>query len=773
MVEKDARQSRATVNKGGIRRSSVIDSKNRHSSAVVGKKGAPRPSRVSGKTGRSDQHGGPTQVTVTDENGADVTPKPLLTLKPTVSGKGASQATPGHSTPTSEVSEAVVERMSSAGFSRSGYSEHGSMGSMSPVHMGMEGDDGSTPRGEEMSEDEGGGGEPHLKAAAEAMEASREHKVLTEELLDKNVTLNLQETETFWLLHLPGRCVAMDSAEATVVEEANERYRVQLKQREGSELFVESGMQTLNPLCKQKEVQVSLHARVSNGCQATAHDIADSMEVPEDGPDAASVDVIGQSASAPTADKTGTAVDAAAAAAAAAAAESKKEEAASAAETEALEKLPGIEEALAYVEKVVVQNVYHDKLLIYRNFKTRGAENAALGALAEDATPAPPASSNTSQAPEQAMLPLWEFKSSVTAGRNVSTMAWNKARKDLLAVGYGEFDFLKQKEGMVAFWSLKNPEHPERTFTTQFGVTALDFSAMNPNLLAVGLYDGTVSVYDVRAPTDKPVLESGHTGGKHSDPVWKLRWVQSGSEQSESLVSISTDGRVTQWSIKKGLEFMDLMKLKRVARARGGGKQEAFISRRSSGMCLDFCPRDSSVYLAGTEDGHIHKCSCSYSEQYLDSYFAHAGPVYSIAWSPYVHNLFLSASSDWTIKLWQEERESPLLTFQSGNEDVTDMCWSPSNSTVFGSVTADGRVEVWDISTNTLKPVLSQTTDAKLSCLLFSEASPVLVCGGDTGSVHVYRLVGVDKSEDTAETQAARLEEAMSSNSTEALASES
>ena len=28
-------------------------------------------------------------------------------------------------------------------------------------------------------------------------------------------------------------------------------------------------------------------------------------------------------------------------------------------------------------------------------------------------------------------------------------------------------------------------------------------------------------------------------------------------------------------------------------------------------------------YLVGTEDGHIHKCSCSYNEQYLDTFFGH------------------------------------------------------------------------------------------------------------------------------------------------------
>ena len=75
------------------------------------------------------------------------------------------------------------------------------------------------------------------------------------------------------------------------------------------------------------------------------------------------------------------------------------------------------------------------------------------------------------------------------------------------------------------------------------GVTSLAFSAEQPNVLAVGLYDGSVCIYDVRKP-DAPLLEAGHAGGKHTDPVWGLRWVAEGKGLGEALVSISTDGRV-------------------------------------------------------------------------------------------------------------------------------------------------------------------------------------------------------------------------------------
>ena len=68
---------------------------------------------------------------------------------------------------------------------------------------------------------------------------------------------------------------------------------------------------------------------------------------------------------------------------------------------------------------------------------------------------------------------------------------------DLFAVGYGSFDFMKQTSGLICCYSLKNPSHPEYTFTTESGVMALDFHPQHSSLLAVGLYDGTVMVFDV------------------------------------------------------------------------------------------------------------------------------------------------------------------------------------------------------------------------------------------------------------------------------------
>ena len=55
-------------------------------------------------------------------------------------------------------------------------------------------------------------------------------------------------------------------------------------------------------------------------------------------------------------------------------------------------------------------------------------------------------------------------------------------------------------------------------------VTALDFSACNPAMLAVGLRDGTVAIYDVRPGSGpQPAMQSTMGNGKHADPVWQAR----------------------------------------------------------------------------------------------------------------------------------------------------------------------------------------------------------------------------------------------------------
>jgi hypothetical protein len=75
-----------------------------------------------------------------------------------------------------------------------------------------------------------------------------------------------------------------------------------------------------------------------------------------------------------------------------------------------------------------------------------------------------------------------------------------------------------------------------------------------------------VAIYDIRKHGNSPVATNRETEGKHSDAIWELNWIgkgNKGSEKGESLVSISSDGRIVEWNMKKELENIELMGLKK------------------------------------------------------------------------------------------------------------------------------------------------------------------------------------------------------------------
>jgi WD40 repeat protein len=210
------------------------------------------------------------------------------------------------------------------------------------------------------------------------------------------------------------------------------------------------------------------------------------------------------------------------------------------------------------------------------------------------------------------------------------------------------------------------------------------------------------------------------------------------------------------------------MKLKRVSGQSWSDtrKAEGFISRLASGMSFDFRLGDADVYLAGTEEGTIHKCSCSYNEQYLETFSGHSGPVYQIVASPFHPQVFLSASADWTCRLWHLDYDSARLIFEPCTTYIADVAWSPHNSTVFATVTGDGRLDVWDLTVSAIDPVASFSNNGvtKFSRVRFSANTSAVVVGDEAGRVHTFKITNLDTPPLNAEQMKVRLEEAIKLN---------
>ncbi|EGF81513.1 hypothetical protein BATDEDRAFT_34804 [Batrachochytrium dendrobatidis JAM81] len=357
------------------------------------------------------------------------------------------------------------------------------------------------------------------------------------------------------------------------------------------------------------------------------------------------------------------------------------------------------------------------------------------------------------------LLPLWKFIFEKEKKKQVTALCWNPQSPDLFAVGYGSYDFARQGPGMIAGFTLKNPSHPEYVYTTETGVMCLHFHPQHPSMIAVGLYDGSVSVYNIQKKVDTPIFKSTTKGGQHTDPVWQsnnaifvgnysaildclVSWQKDDLDDNLNFYSVSSDGRVTQWTLLKNeLLHTDVISLKYDIESSDHGYEGDRLFSLAGGCCFDFHKKMDHLFIVGTEEGKLFKCSKDYNNQYLLSFEGHQMAVYTVKYNPFNGNYFLSASADWTVKLWDHNDPKAVMSFDL-NGSVGDVAWAPYSSTVFATVTAEGKVFVYDLNENKYAPICEQqiVCKARLTHISFNQFEPVLLVGDDKGTVISLKL---------------------------------
>lgn len=345
-------------------------------------------------------------------------------------------------------------------------------------------------------------------------------------------------------------------------------------------------------------------------------------------------------------------------------------------------------------------------------------------------------------------LPLWRLNYERAHRKNVTGLCWNPVYQDLLAVAYGSYDFSKQSTGMICCFTLKNTSHPEYVFETPSGVCSLDFHPTLAYLLCVGLYNGQVAVFDARRKSrqDNPIHIVTDPKLKHSDPVWQVRWSRD-PLQSSVFFSVSSDGRVSSWTLSKNEMLHELVvELKlpttpTTVLGPTGQEEEEVVVGNAGGSCLALNPRDTHLFVAGTEEGSVHLYTKAYHAQHLRSFGGHHMAVYAVRWNYFHPRIFLTCSADWTVKLWEAGVSKPVLTFDL-DTSVGDVAWAPFSSTVFALITTGGKVRVYDIAVNKHEAVGETRVNkkAKLTHVEFSLTEPILAVGDDRGMVTVLKL---------------------------------
>merc|ERR1711911_475468 len=82
-----------------------------------------------------------------------------------------------------------------------------------------------------------------------------------------------------------------------------------------------------------------------------------------------------------------------------------------------------------------------------------------------------------------------------------------------------------------------------------------------------------------------------------------------------SLISISSDGIIKRWRVVKSeLEAETILTLED-SELKPAESENALGPVKACGTCIEFHPKQKNLFLVGSEEGKIYKCSTSYSSQ--------------------------------------------------------------------------------------------------------------------------------------------------------------
>ena len=350
-------------------------------------------------------------------------------------------------------------------------------------------------------------------------------------------------------------------------------------------------------------------------------------------------------------------------------------------------------------------------------------------------------------------------------GMSVQDLSWN-ANGSVIGVAYGEHnheDWCTHK-GMFCTWNIDrgkiNVNKADQALDVSSCLMCIKYHPILPNLCAGGAFNGQIIIWDLSRTEDIEVCLSKNVEDGHHEPVTKLCWQT--TSKNNILVSLGMDGKILRWEVKlsryQDPELTLLQGFAIIGSSIPRDHPAAPSSRTGDigGTAISFSHEDDTVFVVGTESGLVLKCTTLSSELPLDKgvkiqfrspvtlvYSAHNGPVYDVDFSPAHRNLFLTASTDGTIRLYSTLQPKPFQVLEPVSGYIFGVQWSPVRPLVFAATTALGSLLIYDLKKSRVGPVLqipANQTKSPVYSVAFNPKSDTLVTGDSKGTVKVWKL---------------------------------
>ncbi|KAM6948160.1 cytoplasmic dynein 1 intermediate chain 2-like isoform 3-T3 [Aplochiton taeniatus] len=320
--------------------------------------------------------------------------------------------------------------------------------------------------------------------------------------------------------------------------------------------------------------------------------------------------------------------------------------------------------------------------------------------------------------------------------RVVTCLDWSPQYPELLVASYNNNeDAPHEPDGVALVWNMKYKKNtPEYTFHCQSAVMSAAFARFHPNLVVGGTYSGQIVLWDNRSNKRTPVQRTPLSASAHTHPVYCVNVV--GTQNAHNLISISTDGKMCSWSLDMLSQPQDSLELV--------FKQSKAVAVTSMAFPLG----DVNNFVVGSEDGSVYTACRHGSKAGISEVFeGHHGPVTGLschsAGGPVdFSQLFISASFDWTVKLWTTKSTRPLYSFEDSCDYVYDVMWSPTHPALFACVDGAGHLDLWNLNNDTEVPSASVCVEGApaLNRVRWSHSGREIATGDSEGQVLVYDI---------------------------------
>ncbi|XP_022112334.2 dynein axonemal intermediate chain 2 isoform X1 [Pieris rapae] len=344
---------------------------------------------------------------------------------------------------------------------------------------------------------------------------------------------------------------------------------------------------------------------------------------------------------------------------------------------------------------------------------------------------------------EMATLPQVERNSCRTVNvyrdpmgpRPIAAVSWQPEGGQRFAVAYLDVDFnrLPRASLLSYIWDVENANDPEVALVPPVPLLDLQFNPRERNILAGGLLNGQVGIWDRRRGGVPVVLCAPHVA--HRDLVRNVIFINSKSGQE--FFSGGPDGACKWWDIRNMDEPTDEMIIDVV--------QSSFdvqsMANANGISVMEYEPTIPTRFMVGTDNGLVvggNRKGKTPMEKLPAKYEAHVGPVWSLERNPGFLKNFLTVG-DWTMRVWSEDcRESAVLWSPPNRHKITAATWSPTRLSLVAAVQWDGLLATWDLLRRQHEPTLTMhVCDEPLLRLRMHEGGAFVACGSRKGNIYM------------------------------------